>query len=224
MASPSFAGGLRASDEFWDPLYDTCWFGAAFFPSPTFAEMVEQSDLIIVGRIDDMYIGEHWDGGDGYLWPLVYMRVAISDTLKGEARSRDPGTVEIQMAYAYADDLDKMRSRLPAHEHMWFLQLEDASDRGPQNQSPIAGFAYYSTDYPQTSILRNIHGSVEVIKPDSIARALTPQSFPVPLDGTDFEAVVERVRDMAAGSGRHAQIAAIQSRPSDEEAPLRFAC
>jgi hypothetical protein len=222
LPPPAFTTGLEASDQFWEPLYNTCWFGA--FGSPSMAQLTRNSDLVIVGRIVDLFIGEMYELEPGVRWPLSYLRVAITEIIKGKPASRDVGSVEIQMHSISPEDVDVLRERLPGGDHLWFLKLEDPAERDPANQSPIAPYAYYLSTKPQVSVLRNVDGRVEVIRPDAIAQALGREHFPVPLDGTDFDELVRRVRELAGTESAGPGVRTVQARPRDADAHTRFAC
>jgi hypothetical protein len=184
LPPPEFVDGLEASNAFWEQFYDTCWFGA--FPdevSSSLAEITRDSDLVVRGRIVDIVPR----GTNGFAV------VAITELLKGEPLSREPGTVEIRMSRG--PDVDLLRSKIPAHDVIWFALHESTLD--PDRASAPTSYRYYATDYPQMSILRDINGKVQVIMPNAIESALGRDHYPVPLDGTRFEALVERVRDMA---------------------------
>lgn len=130
--------------------------------------------------------------------------MSIIDVLKGEPVSSEP-TVKVQIGFGY--DLQKLRSSLPGHDNLWFLTLEDNS-----------GY-YNTTDYAKVSVLRDI-GGVAVIMPDAIANAFSRRHFPVPLDGTSFEALVDQVRQLAHGP---AAVRAYARRPIlGEPDPNRF--
>lgn len=211
LPSPSHAAGLAASNRFWERWYETCWFGA--FPiASSLAEITGQSDLVIRGTITDLYVRFESD------WQPAYAKVLISDVLKGEPVSREAGTVEVQIAFA-SSDLEELRSSLPRHDHLWFLVHEGTRD--PDSQSAIAGFTYYTTDYAQVSVLRDVGGVVEVIMPEAIANAYSRRHFPVPLDGTSFEELVDQVRQLAEGPSAAVHAYARWS-PSGEPDPNRF--
>jgi hypothetical protein len=79
------------------------------------------------------------------------------------------------MQIGFGDSLETLRSDLPPNVHLWFLKYAEDID------------AYYATDYPQISVLRDIGSVVRVIAPRRITSAYSDQHFPVPLDGTSFE-------------------------------------
>lgn len=165
------------------------------------------------GRITDLYVRFESD------WQPAFAKVSIIDVLKGEPVSRETGTVEVQIGFG--SDLEELRSSLPAHDHLWFLIHEDSANSDPARQSEIAGYTYYPTDYPQVSVLRDIGGVVEVIMPEAIANAYSRRHFPVPLDGTSFEDLVDQVRQLAEGPSAAVHAYARWS-PRSEPDPNRF--
>lgn len=202
LPSPSHVAGLAASDRFWAHWYESCWFGA--FPIvSSLEEITRQSDLVILGTITDLYVRFESD------WQPAYAKVLITDVLKGEPVSREAGTVEVQIAFASAD-LEEIRSRLPRHNHLWFLINEEGHES-----------TYQTTDYPQVSVLRDIGGVVEVIMPEAIANAYSRRHFPVPLDGTSFEELVDKVRQIAEEPSAALRAYARWS-PNGEPDPNRF--
>ena len=202
LPSPEHVGGLAASDRFWETWYETCWFGAFSIVS-SLEEITSQSDLVIRGTISDLYIRRPWDD-----FQPAYAKVSISEILKGEPASEEPGTAEVQIGFIRSD-LAELRSSLPAHGHLWFL-----------TQYENGAATYHPTDYPQVGILRDIGGVVEVIMPEAIASAYSRRHFPVPLNGTSFEELVARVRQLAGESA--AVHAFSRSSPSGEGGPNRF--
>jgi len=201
LPSPSFAAGLAASDRFWDRWVETeCWFGIDPLPSSV-AELVRDADLVVRGPIVDLYVGEYWRG-DAYepSHGLAYAKVATEEVFKGDPVSREAGFVEVQMGYA-PNDLDELRAKLPAHDHLWFLGYEDPDSRGEFNQSEMVGFAYYAAQDVET-VFREIGGVVEVLAPARIREVYGKDEFLLTLDGTDFEGFVQRVREESSQSGR----------------------
>lgn len=208
LPSPSHVGGLAASDLFWERWYDTCFFGA--FPIvSSLAEITSDSDLVIRGTITDLFVRYESQ------WRPAVAKVSITEVLKGEPESRELGMVEVQIGLEA--DVEDLRSSLPAHDHLWFLVHEHTFD--PRNKP--SGYTYHTTDYPQVSVLRDIGGVVEVIWPGPIANAFSPRHYPVPLDGTSFEELVARVRQLAEGPPAAVHVYSRWS-PSGEPDPNRF--
>jgi hypothetical protein len=200
--SPSFAAGLAASDRFWKHWFEECFFGA-FHIASSLEEITSQSDLVIRGKITDLY--SRVLGG---IWHVAYVKVLVTEVLKGEPASAEAGTVEVQVGFA-SSDLDDLRSSLPAHDQLWFLTQDEGRD------------TYNTTDYPQVSVLRDIGGIVRVIQPEWIAGAYSRRHFPVPLDGTSFEELVAQVRRLVERppAAMHTYL----RRPGGEPEPNRFA-
>ena len=169
------------------------------------AEITIESDLVIRGTIRDAY--SDWRGGDAY---DSYANVSIEEVLKGVPESREADTVDVGIGYL-SSPIDGLRSSLPEHDHLWFL-IRDEDRHG----------TYYTTDYVQVSVLRDIGGVVEVIRPEAIGNAYSPRQFPVPLDGTSFEELVDQVRQLVEGQSAAMHELASWS-PNDEPDPNRFA-
>jgi hypothetical protein len=181
-SEPSFTAGREASDLFWNNWYETCWFGADPVSS-SLEEMVGLSDVVLRGPILDLH-----EGGT-----VTYAIVDPVDVLKGDPLLRQDGTVFVALGRAHVD-LDELRSQLPAHDNLWFLKRDGITDR------------YYSTDYLQISVLRDIDGEVRVIWPSAIADAFSRRHYPLPLEGTSFEDIIQRVRDLVVGASREASL------------------
>lgn len=220
LPSPSHAAGLAASDRFWDRWVETeCWFGVDPLPSSV-AEIVRDADLVVRGPIVDLFIGEHWRGSAHEKpYPLVYAKVAIDELVKGAPVSRETGFVEVQMGSG-AVDMEEMRSQVPAHDHLWFLNYEDPDRRGEANQSEIVGFVYYAPKEYST-VFREIGGVVELLATARIKEVYGKDEFLLTLDGTDFEDFVQRVREESSQSGR-AMTALAKWSPSGEPDSNRF--
>ncbi|MEX2547996.1 MAG: hypothetical protein WD830_09450 [Chloroflexota bacterium] len=216
MPSPSFQPGLAASDRFWANWISDCWFGIDPLPS-SIAELVSDADLVIRGPIADLYVGEYWSGSPR--GPLAYAKVAIDELLKGEPVSREAGFVEVQMGHA-PSDLEEVRAKIPAHDHLWFLDYEDRERPYPMNQSPILGFVYYAPQ-DMVTVYREIGQVVRVIGPELIRRAYGNRNFLFTLDGTDFEELVEQVREV--GTTPSTSYSFARWSPSGERDPNRFA-
>lgn len=217
LPSPSHSQGLAASNRFWENWYDTCWFGAAVFPIvSSLEEITSQSDLVVRGTISDLY-SRRTVG-----WDVAYVTISIAEVLKGDPVSREAGTVEAQIGFGSSADLDELRSNLPVHDHLWFLVHE--STRDPGGNLAEESKTYYPTDYQQVSVLRDIGGTVEVVMPEAIANAYSRRQFPVPLDGTSFEELIDRVRQLTDGASAAAQLRARQSPHGAGDTDRFFAC
>ncbi len=199
--SPTLTPGeaLAQSDGFWNR-----WIGPPNpsvldeFGAVSLADVTRQADLIIRGRVTDIYIGEYWRmKSREKLLPLVYVRVEIDEVLKGEPASRTAGFVEAQIGSS-PDDLDQVRATIPEHGNVWFLMYGPNWDERrfePQRSSEMAQYAYFVFNFWQ-GILRGINGEVRVMQPDSVAADLGRDFFPLPLNGMEFEQIVDQVRDL----------------------------
>jgi hypothetical protein len=203
LPSPSFVEGMAASDQFWNTFYETCFFGAFRIPS-SLDEVVRHANVVMRGEIVDMH-----EAQVGH-FTVVNASVAPAEVLKGEPVVRGNGTVKIQIGYD-AQNVDQLRSQIPDHDQLWFLQpTED-------------GAGYYPDGYLQLSVLRNIDGTVRVIWPDAIARAYSPHHYPVPLEGTNFEDLLVRVREIVSNRSSGTSLA-LKTQPSRTELQGLFAC
>jgi hypothetical protein len=176
--------GLEASNLFWDNFYNTCFFGA-FDIASSVKDITAHSDLVVRGTIVDLYGVEV--GGSDPPFHETYAMVSIAETIKGTPVPRkpgDPNVIHVFIGFGY--DMERLRQSLPAHEHLFFLSRDgDAA-------------TYFVNDYAQISVLRNINGRVRVIKPGWIKGAFDARQYPVPLEGTSFDELVERVREIVS--------------------------
>lgn len=102
------------------------------------------------------------------------------------------------MGRSSAEYLDELRANLPQHDNVWFLlHDETVRPRTPPNESEIAPFAYFPLNDLQ-GVLRNINGKVRVIKPEWNREIpqMGPGHFPLALQNTSFEGLVQRVRQI----------------------------
>jgi hypothetical protein len=190
---------LTQSDLFWNPVTEQA---PLFFYDNGFqslVDMVQKSDLVIRGRVTDVYIGEIWHGAaDDPGEPLTYIRITIDDLLKGKPVSRKPGSVEVQFQLAGPDAPAPDPTFLPGDESLFFL-IHDASyiqaNGGKPRNSDIAPFAYFHQS-PET-VIRNTAGLAHLIEPELIEDAYGRDYPALALEGMDFEALVAQVRGMA---------------------------
>ena len=197
--TPYDARLLEESDRFWDrwrvPIH-------MYLPhdATSMVDNVRNADLVVRGRIQDLYIGEYWRGDRGEEpYPLAYIRIGIDEVLKGEPASRTPGVVEVQLGVA-AEDLEQIRARLPDHDNLWFLKGPvgyEGRDLRPQSESEIAPFAYVMTNAYQ-GVLREINGNVEAVGSEELVEMLGADHFPMLLDGTRFDVMMAAARATAA--------------------------
>lgn len=164
------------------------------FEAQSLEENVAIAHLVVRAHITDVYVGEYWTGGT----PLVYVTLAISEVLKGSPISRTSGFVEVGLGTGPVVT-DDDRTRLPQHDGVWFLIHEmELGPRPPGLDSDIAPFAYLPTNDLQ-GVLRNIHGQVKIIKPHwtKTIPYMGPGYFPLSLQDTAFDRLVEQVRQIA---------------------------
>lgn len=198
---PSDDEALARSDRFWNEWVE---FPRPFpmFEATSLADASRQADVIVIGRISNLYVGEYWRIDENTKpIPLAYVSVEIDEVLKGEPISRESGFVEVQMGAA-GNNLDEIRATLPGHAHLWFLMYgPDWSGRElePQRSSEMAPFEYFATN-DQQGVLRDIDDVTRVVRPEWIAEAYGSDYFPLPLEGTSFDLMVEQVRALSSVS------------------------
>jgi hypothetical protein len=199
LPTPSTADPLAQSDSFWNR-----WIGPpnpgvlSEFQAESLADITDQADLIIRGKVADLYVGEYWRGlPEEEPFPLAYVRVEVIEVLKGEPASRVPGYVEVLLGSG-GDDLDELLATIPSHDHLWFLMHGlkwDERIYEPQRSSELAQYAYFVFNFHQ-GLLRDIDGVVAVMRPEYVAGYGGPEFYPLPIDGSDFASVVEQVREL----------------------------
>ena len=190
---------LSQSDRFWATWTEPI-LGHLTFDATSLAEATEQADLIIRGPLSELYVGETWVT-DNTPYPLDYVKVQVTEVLKGEPHSRTPGFVEVQMGTVEQDELDETRAKMPTHDHLWFLMYEPnwaARGGSPMASAEIAPYAYFASNEYQ-GVFRDIGGAIRLVQPQELARILGPDHFPLALQNTDFEDLVQNVRELASG-------------------------
>jgi hypothetical protein len=193
VPTPVAGETLAESNAFWEYWTDYPASGVVF-EAQSLEENVAIADLVVRGHITDVYVGEYWVGGT----PVVYVTLAISEVLTGSPISRTPGFVEVGLGTG-PEVTAHDRRRLPQHDSVWFLLYElNLGARPPGLNSDIAPFAYLPTNDLQ-GVLRNIDGEVKIIKPHwtKTIPDMGPGYFPLSLQGTSFDRLVERVREIA---------------------------
>ncbi len=190
---------LARSNLFWEPYVQFESRTFLDFDFASLADVTDEADLIIRGHMTKLYIGEHWvfNEEDAPV-PLSYMTIQIDEVLKGVPVSLTPGFVEMMYEYPDPGWAPPPPETLPAGENLWFLKYDAAywQLRGlPPRQSAIAPFAYFLPNHDQT-VLRKIDGHVSVIRAADLAEIFGEDLFPVPLDGQNYEALVEQLREL----------------------------
>ena len=150
--APSFLAGRDGSDQFWNVIYNYCFFGAFRIPS-SLAEMVDASEVVMRGPIVDIRVVWEEDASPSSDdIPRSHLAVKPLEILAGSPELDADGNVRV--TFGRTDDVSELRSRLPGHDNLWFLKGKNV---------------YYFADYAQLSLLRNIGGKVRVIRPRAIA-------------------------------------------------------
>jgi hypothetical protein len=181
---------LAESNAFWNDWADPP-FGRPRPDATSIRDAVDLSDLVIRGHIVDIYIGEYWTTGGRHV-PEVYVKVQINELFKGSPVSRTQGYVEIGLGSLDPAGVDGLRIALPQHDNVWFLKYEP----GPATRSEIAPYEYIPLN-GQQGVLRDINGKVRLVKPQYLIDSLGPDAFPLPLEGTSFDSLIEQLRAIA---------------------------
>jgi hypothetical protein len=120
------AGDTAAADEFWRHFMYLDPARPLNFTFASVEEMTAASDLVVVGRLAKLYVGELWTFNDIEIpVPHVYATVQLSETLKGVPISRDVGAIEIEWALV-GTDFDASEVPIPSDEYLWFLKYAPA--------------------------------------------------------------------------------------------------
>jgi hypothetical protein len=197
-APTSASDALTHSSRYFARWLNGIHYGLHYEPE-SLAEQFEIADLVVRGPIADLYIGEYWlSHPEEQPYPLAYIRIDVQEVLKGEPVSRTGGDVEVQVGSA-GSDLETIRAALPTHDNLWFLMGPsgyEGRDWPPQSESEIAPYAFVTTNDYQ-GILRNIDGTVQVVAPGALNALYGPDYFPSALDGTSFQSLLEKVREIS---------------------------
>jgi hypothetical protein len=189
---------LAESDKFWNEWASEPYVGLVF-QAKSLDDNVRLADLVVRGHITDIYVGEYWQWeniSESPPTPLVYVSVAISEVLQGTPVSRVPGFVEVTLGPGTTERVDDLRARLPQHDNIWFLKYDLALRPRPSiNNTEIAPSSYLPSNDLQ-GVLREVGGELRVIKPEWYDENpyLGPNHFPLPLQGTSFDRLVDDVR------------------------------
>ena len=116
-------------------------------------------------------------------YSTMSLKVLPSEVLEGEPITHPDGTISVEIGIDY--EASQVPRSVPDHENLWFLTTDNESAR------------YFVTDYAQMSIVRNIDGVARIIKVESVISAYSRNVFPAQFEGTDFEELVQRVRELA---------------------------
>jgi hypothetical protein len=159
-------------------------------------EMYQAVDVVLVGRVADVYIGEEWVGApDEPAEPFEYARIEVVELLKGAPASRLDGALEMQVSIVGEDWVRP--EQLPDHEILLFL-VHEASWREaigkPARDTAIAPIAYFIPS-PEGAI-RNVGGDALPLRADDF-QAGYPDHYAVDLIGVDFTELIDRIRGLS---------------------------
>ena len=164
-------------------------------------DMVAGSDIIVRGRIAEVYVGEMWAFNDVEpLVPLIYARVVVSAVLKGEPLSRTPGVVEVLLEPGSEDVLNGLT--YPTEDALWFLKSRAKEGEllgRPPVSSEIAPYSYFRPNTYQ-AVIRNIDSESWPMFPDMVKRSYGNHEFPVDWTRKPFDSLLGDVRELT-GSG-----------------------
>ena len=187
---------LGESDAFWE-FWSDYPFDGPVNKVDSLAENVALAHLVVRGHITDLYVGEQFNMADQYEpLDLGYVRIAVSEVLKGEPRWRNPGFVEVYVGRLTQQRRDALEGKLPQHDAVWFLMHEiTVQPRSSANETEIAPYAYLMTNDLQ-AVFRDIEGKVRVIHPDWTEEIpqMGPAHFPLELEGSDFLQLVTDIK------------------------------
>jgi hypothetical protein len=190
---------LTRSDAFWERWVAFLAPQTLDYVYKSLDDIVAGSDVIVRGRIAEVYMGEMWAYNDVEpLVPLIYARVAISDVLKGEPLSRMTGTVEVLLGPGVEEGV--LDRPLPTEEAIWFLKSRAKEGEllgRPQASSEIAPYSYFRPNTYQ-AVIRNIGDESRPMFPDMVKQSYGNHEFPVGLVGQPFETLVQDVRESVA--------------------------
>jgi hypothetical protein len=173
-----------------------------FLPGPTLDfdfnsidELTAASQLVVRGRITDVYVGEWWSFNDVEpAVPLLYATVAIDQVVKGQPASKVPGAVEVLLAPLGSDE-DYSSAALPDEQALWFLQYEP-EQREAERKTPvtteIAQYAYVRPNSHQT-VFRDIDGITRAMFTDRQRQVYGIDAFPTNVEGLPFETLTNDV-------------------------------
>lgn len=183
-ATRSDLSGIERSDVFWQPL--TAGHGHA--PEwQTLAEVVDVADLVVRGHVEAVRLGRNVPPAPGLQFALVTVRV--TEVFKGIPETRTEGVIEVEYGF-YPVDLELLQANIPDGDGLLFLfnmGLEAQRALHPEDFEEYR-YQYMGVNVPQGTI-RNIDGLARPIYLESSNR------FPGTIAGTDFDQLVERVRD-----------------------------
>lgn len=190
---------LKQADEFWAPFVFLGPPEGLDFRFGSVDDLTHTVDLVVRGRISDVYVGERWTFIEGFpAEPLAYASVAVEEVLKGDPVSRTPGFIEVQLA-PISDSFDLRSNPLPTEEYIWFLVYEPdwraAIGRKPVD-SDIAPFAYFRPNHHQ-AVIRSDGGFVSAPLIENIEGAYGSAGFPVDREAQLFASLVAEIRAKA---------------------------
>ncbi len=193
------------SDAFWNayvrstpyPDFREWWFQSV-------EDMADAAHLVVVGRIAEVYVGEMWVGHPDFPSdPFAYARIAVDEVFNGEPVSREPGSIEQQLGLVGTAWEPPEATDIPHGRALFFLMHEATYLEGreqPPRTSDIAPFAYF--DPAPESVMRDIGGLVRIVEPDGMLHMYGSDYYPLSLEGTSFDDLVDRLRQHLGGASK----------------------
>lgn len=184
---PSADAELHRSDHFWDPVQHYGNFGLVY---DSLDEITRDVHLVVRGRIAEVKLGQFETfEGDFEPIPILIGVVVVDEVIKGELKSRVPGRIEVSLDPPWRDWEDHLLPNIPRHDHLFFLMNDEQqrAEFGYEARDPANSPYLYWRPNGYQAVLRNIEGRIAIIEPEFA-------EFPVLLDGTPFDAVLQDVR------------------------------
>lgn len=186
--SPEF----QMSDRFWQTMHAP---GQYDFEFQGLQDMTDAVDVIVRGRIVELYIGQEVvrdEGGPAS--PIAFIGVSLDEVIKGEPNVREDGRIEIRL-FTPGSEWDWMLANVPDEEYLFFLLNESgwrqATGR-PSRDPDLEAVTYFRPN--DQSMLRNIDGHLAVMKALETSCLFGGDRFPLQLNGEPFGEILADVR------------------------------
>lgn len=188
------------SDLFWDELTYIGTDGG--FRYASIAEMTNAVHLVVTGRVVGIdrgtfhpYEANPLEGVSPQAYDVMLLVIEVDEVLKGEPVERAPGLLQIRLP---GGDPEVLEANIPTHEHLFFL-MNDGQwrlDLGYRLWDEETERMTYVRPNPFQSVIRNIDGLVNVIRPYH-PDGESADYWPLELDGVLYADVLDEVRRAA---------------------------
>ena len=161
----------------------------------TLSSITKDVDLIVRGNIVGLYPRDIQTTDS--IWPSIWARFAITETLKGNPVSREPGFIDIVLSSNPSWSL--ANANVPDEELVLFLMNEEAymARYGMESIEPdLEHFEYWRPN--EQAVVRNVDGKTAVIDSEQMLTDYGADAFPLSVMGDDFDATVGAIRQSAA--------------------------